>query len=474
MTRLVCLGAIALFAASLHAEPTAEQLRALLAKYEGNIVSLTWKTKSSAMGQNMETDNSATGVLIGEGGLVILSNQPFANNLAGMAGMFGGRGAAPTNENFALNKAGTPLPAVEALENKDANVRFYGGKGAGNGLALPEKVEVPGIGEQVVVIGAFDATLNFAKFFRLARINAVIEQGKCYGLDGYIADCLGALVVTLDGKVLGVVGQKPGKEEPQGGGIGRMLGGLNDPSKALGNRVLLTPAVFTDSMKQAQAKVKTEGFFEGAVAPDKPATSETSPLFEGTVANATWREKTQDVWVLIDVKSGAVPEKGSKVEIRGSDGRLLHELTITQHYNDITQPNSPVDQIGGALPDPEKKAKIEKGMRVVVMPAKPVAAPKAGWRGIERFMKVDPEILQSSFGGKAKAGFQVSQNPDRDSPTRTAGLRSGDVIIKIGEKSIDEAMDLQAFLKLLSDQKGEVTLTILRRGGEQSEVKVGE
>lgn len=472
MTRLLSVVLVALCATALHADPKAEQLRNLLAKFESKVVTLTWKTRASAMGQETVTENSATGVLIGEGGLVLLSNQPFAGNLAGMASMFG-RGTPPVNEEFALHGAGKQFAAVEAAENKDANVRFYGGKDAGNGLSLPEKAEVPALGEEVVIIGAFDATLNFARFFRVARLNAVIEEGKYYGLDGSIADCLGALVVTLDGKVLGVVGQKPGKEEAGGGGIGRMLGGLNDPSKALGNRVLFTPAVFAETHKAAQAKVKEEGFFSGASKPvDQPGENPATPLFEGAVASATWREKTTDVWVLIDVKSGDVPAKGSKVEIRGADGKTLYELTISQHYNDMTQPNSPVDQIGGALPDPDKKVKIEKGMRVVVMP-KP-ASNTVGWRGMERFMKIEKDIMEASYGGKAKAGFQLGQNPEKDSQARNAGLKSGDVIIKVGATQVTEEMDLKAFLKLLEEQKGEVTLTILRRGGEQTEVKVAE
>ncbi len=264
------------------ADPKAEALRKLLDKFQDKVVTLTWSTKTSAMGQEIESQSSATGVLLGEKGLLAVSNQPF-NAGAGLAGMFGrrggGSGAAPGPENFKVHtQAGEALDAIAAGEDKAVNMRFYAAKSAEDKPlafeAMPEKVQIPAIGEEVVIISAMDATLNFARFFKTARINSVIEEGKYYGLDGSIQDCLGGLVVTYAGSVLGVIGQKTSGQADASGGIGGMLGGMSDPAKMLGNRVLMTPAVFAAAVKTARDAVNAPDFGK---LPPKPEAKPTDP-----------------------------------------------------------------------------------------------------------------------------------------------------------------------------------------------------
>jgi C-terminal processing protease CtpA/Prc len=134
---------------------------------------------------------------------------------------------------------------------------------------------------------------------------------------------------------------------------------------------------------------------------------------------------------------------------------------------------SPIDQVGGFIPDPDKKLNIEVGAKVTTPAAKQPSEPASGWRGIERFSKMNEDVLKENFGG-IKVGFSVSQIPEKDSPTRKAGLKSGDVIYKVGDKEVTADMTLQEFLKLLTDSKGEVKLSIARKGGEKIEVTIGE
>ena len=60
------------------------------------------------------------------------------------------------------------------IEDSDCNLRFFAGKfeegKSPAALAWPEKVAVPAIGEEVVILGAYDATLNHARFFKTARM----------------------------------------------------------------------------------------------------------------------------------------------------------------------------------------------------------------------------------------------------------------------------------------------------------------
>ncbi|MCA8910225.1 MAG: PDZ domain-containing protein [Planctomycetes bacterium] len=488
MTRyLIPVFALALIGAGLlHADEKAEKLRDLHAKFSDRVVVLTWTSTTSAMGQTIESNGSTTGLLVGKGGLVVVSNQPLSNRVGGMASMFG-RGESTGPEDFKLHTAdGKEFSATEALQSDEENLRWYGaklGKAAGEPLSFPESADVPALGEEVVVIGAADETLNYARFFRTARINCVVEEGKYYGLDGSLADCLGAIVVTLDGKVLGVVGQKKGKEAPGGGGIGRMLGGLNDPSKALGNRVLMTAGVFGDALKEAQKKVREPGFGKDGEATEKtPEDQTTAPpteegAFEGSVLSAAYREKQQDLYVRIEIKAGEAPAMDSKVTILDSNGKKVAELTVTRRYNqNPMDPNSPIEEIGGFLPDPEKKLNINKGMKVVVPGVSEPGQPKddlppLGFRGINRFTKMGADVLKDNYGD-IKVGYSVSQIPDKGSACREAGVKSGDVIYQVGDTKITDETGLQDFLKMLREADGDVKLHIVRKGGEKVEITV--
>ncbi|MBZ0137776.1 MAG: hypothetical protein K8I27_15530 [Planctomycetes bacterium] len=477
MLALICAGA-------LQADEKADKLRVLHEKFSNRVVVLTWSSTTSAMGQTIESKGATTGLLVGKGGLVLISNQPLSNNVGGMASMFGrGESTGPENFEVQLIRDGVPgrIDATEALESADENLRWYGAKLGGDlePLSFTGEAAVPALGEEVVIIGAHDATLNFARFFRTARINCVVEDGKYYGLDGSLGDCLGGLVVTLDGQVIGIVGQKKGEEEAAagGGGFGRILGGLNDPSKAMGNRVLITPAVFKDAHKTAQETVLKDGFHSGAAptTTPEPTNPEETPLFRGTVAKVTWREKQKDLYVLIDVPEGQeAPAMNTKVNIISADGKVAAELEVTRRFNDPLVPESRYDQIGGFLADAEQKLKIEIGWKVVI-PAKklPPATPDKGFRGIERFTKMGADVLKDNYGG-VKVGFTVSQIPAKDSQTRAAGVKNGDVIYQVNDKPVTDEMTLKDFLKLLQEQEGEVTLHVVRRGGEKVEIKVAE
>jgi hypothetical protein len=479
MTRILTVLTIALCATALLADEKGDKLKALHAKFSDKVVVLTWTSTTSAMGQTIENTGSTTGLLLGTGGLVLINNQPLANPVAGMAGMFGRGGEATGPENFKLHTAdGKEYAATEALQSTDLNLRWYGAPELAGAVTLPEKAPLVAVGDEVVVIGAYDETLNYARFFHVARVNAVIEEGKYYGLDGSLGDCLGGVVLTMDGAVLGVVHQKKGKEEAGGGGFGRILGGLNDPSKALGHRILMTPAAFADEQKKAQEVVLKPDFGKATTPTTEPKPDTPTPTtggFEGTVHSAKYREQTKDVYVLINVPEGqTAPEMNAVLSILGKDGKQVSELKIERRYHkDPMDNNSPIDQIGGFIADPDKKLVIEAGMKVVTPPAAKVPEPASGWRGIERFTRMTEDVLKDNYGG-VKVGFSVSQIPEKDSATRKAGIKSGDLIYKVGDKEVTAEMTLQDFLKMLTDSKGELKLSIARKGGEKVEVTVAE
>ncbi|MEE9311555.1 MAG: hypothetical protein V3V10_04000 [Planctomycetota bacterium] len=261
--RTVMLSLMAVFALSVSAQDTkAEQIRKTFQKYQDSVATLTWTNTTSALRQEVERERSTTVVML-PGGVGMVSASATKSRASGIASMLGGGGA--KDSGWKLN-IGEGIACESVSEDSDTNLRFFNAPSKLAGVSFPEKVSVPALAEEVLIISAHNKTLKFAKFFRLARINAIIEDGQIYGLDGSIGDCLGALVVTLDGKVLGIVGEMKADEESGGGGIGGMLGGLDNPG-AGSNRVLLTPSVFAASIAAANKAIENKS----DATSDKPA-----------------------------------------------------------------------------------------------------------------------------------------------------------------------------------------------------------
>lgn len=403
---LLALGALSIpVSADEKADPKAAALRELMAKFESKIVTVNWVTKSSAMGQEMETPGSATGIVIGDKGLVAVSAQPFNNPMGGLAGMFGGRGGrgggggaqSSGPEGFRVSMGAKSVEALNVLEDKETNLRFFAGKYEEGktpaAIAWPEKVTVPAIGEEVVILGCYDATLKNAHFFKTARINSVIDEGKLYGLDGSIQDCLGALVVTYGGNVLGVIAQKNAEDTGSGGGIGGILGGMSDPSKMLGNRILITPAVFAATIKKAAEKMADPNFGKPAEKPAEKPPAEKPPT-----------EKPAD-------------------------------------------------------PKPEET------------PIDPPSEKKHNWRGLTRVIAVDEKVLKGNYG-EAKCGIMISAKPEKDSMCEKAGLKNGDLIVKVGDTAIAADMTPDKFWEMIEKIDGSLKVTVARFGGKTYELSI--
>jgi hypothetical protein len=132
---LLALGALTVPAAAEEKpDPKAEALRGLMAKFEGKLVTLTWFTKTSAMGQEIESPGAATGIMVGDKGLIAVSAQPFNNPMGGLAGMFGGRGGrgggtqSSGPEGFKVAQGKTTVEALNVNEDSECNLRFFAGK----------------------------------------------------------------------------------------------------------------------------------------------------------------------------------------------------------------------------------------------------------------------------------------------------------------------------------------------------------
>ena len=88
--------------------------------------------------------------------------------------------------------------------------------------------------------------------------------------------------------------------------------------------------------------------------------------------------------------------------------------------------------------------------------------PRLGISGDE----LTPQLAEY-FGVKQGKGVLVRE-VEKGTPAEKAGLKAGDVIVKVNDKEIDSIEDLRAALRSDSNQKRQVTLTIVRDRKEQT------
>lgn len=438
--RTIMLSLLAVFAVGVSAQDTkAEQIRKTFQKYQDSVATLTWTNTTSAMRQEVERERSTTVVML-PGGVGMVSASATKSRASGMASMFGGGGGSK-DSGWKFN-VGEGISCESVSEDSDKNLRFFNADAKLGGIIFPEKVSVPALAEEVLIISAHNKTLKFAKFFRLARINAIIEDGQIYGLDGSIGDCVGALVVTLDGKVLGIVGEMKADEESGGGGIGGMLGGLDNPG-AGSNRVLLTPSVFAASIVAASQAIKGNADETTAIATGKVD-------FKSTVASAVKREARKDVFVLVNVpEDQTAPEEGATVSILSKEGKTVGEFKITRRYKNIS--GDRIEQIGGSVKN--ATGDISEGMSAVTYKAV-----------VETDLKLELSTSEETaeiYG--AKAGIKVTEPPAAGSSEEKAGLKKGDLIVKFGETSVTADTKLEDFKKWYAETKS-AKVTVARAG----------
>ncbi len=94
-----------------------------------------------------------------------------------------------------------------------------------------------------------------------------------------------------------------------------------------------------------------------------------------------------------------------------------------------------------------------------------------GWLGVV-IQDVDKELAES-FGLKQAGGILISE-VQKDSPASKAGIKQGDVIIRLNEIVLKNVSDLRNRIALISPES-EVTLHIIRRGEDKNiKVVIGE
>jgi len=192
-----------------------------------SLVRVNYVTKGGFGMGSHEMKNSVTGIVVNSEGL-IMGMDP----VGGLLSMFGETEAPskPTDVKV-VTLDGREFNAEFFGRDDDVNVSFYlvGGEQIFDVTPLALSERVPELAEQVVVIDILPESFSPQTVFGLSRINSVLEKPtKSYTTgDMSIGMYYGAPVVTLDGEVVGVVGQETIGTE--GADLGSMMGGISDP-----------------------------------------------------------------------------------------------------------------------------------------------------------------------------------------------------------------------------------------------------
>ena len=122
----------------------------------------------------------------------------------------------------------------------------------------------------------------------------------------------------------------------------------------------------------------------------------------------------------------------------------------------IFSPNGGNVGIGFAIPASQVEA--------IVSELKSSGTVERGWLGVQ-IQDVDEE-LAASFGLEDAAGVAVAEVVE-DSPAQEAGIEVGDVILRFGEKTIDDARGLSRTVAA-TDPEDEVKVVLWREGKEKT------
>ena len=248
-------------------------------------VSYSRMMEAGGMGQQ-DTGGTLTGTLVDPTGIVMISGQDFfgSGGISGIARLMGGGGTSePTNFRVRL-ASGTEFAADFIGGDKDTNVAFVRAK-LEDGMTMPTTPFDPiaaqsmEIGQRVILLGTYPDFLGHARKFHLGRINAIIDKDKgIFGIDGPASECTGGLVLTMDGKPVGVVLERGNPQaNPAAGGIGRLIRGVTEGGEGLRIALGCSPKTFAAALGAAKKRAEQ---------PAPQAAPETAPDANGDAPKA--------------------------------------------------------------------------------------------------------------------------------------------------------------------------------------------
>jgi S1-C subfamily serine protease len=209
------------------ADELGDAVRKLIDDVSPSLVRVDYVTKGGFGMGSHEMKSSVTGIVVSDEGLV-MGMDP----VGGLLSLFGETEtpSKPTDVTV-VTLDGREFEAEFFGRDDEVNVSFYRVSDAEifdvTPLALSERV--PELAEQVVVIDILPESFSPQTVFGLSRVNSVLEKPtKSYTTgDMSIGMYYGAPVTTLDGHVIGVVGQETIGSE--GADLESMMGSMSNP-----------------------------------------------------------------------------------------------------------------------------------------------------------------------------------------------------------------------------------------------------
>lgn len=188
------------------------------------------------------------------------------------------------------------------------------------------------------------------------------------------------------------------------------------------------------------------------VSPEK-----TSSVTQGIVSSVSEDRLRLNIWVMPGSSGGPVlDDKGHMVGLLR--GIYAEESPVLFHFRDREQIGS--GYVLSRAEAPSSGMAMAIPVDVVLSVAdqiKKTGRVERGWLGVAIFQEEGGEVLITGVDGESPAG--------------RAGLEPGDTILKIGGRTVDRAENLASEIRR-SRPGREIVLTVKKRSGEISEVKV--
>jgi len=209
------------------------------------------------------------------------------------------------------------------------------------------------------------------------------------------------------------------------------------------------------------------------LAVDKPAAEKGERAFLGVSVRSLDEGEKGDLGLKAGVRVIGV-EKESAAE---KAGILEKDVLLTVNGENIGSPQALVDLIGGLAPGSAVKVGLRrqgKALEVKAVLGKREPPKAFRWKVAPRFKDLRPapylgvsildldSDLAGYFSVKPGEGILVT-GVEEGTPAAQAGLKSGDVIVQVGKKSIGKTGDIHEALAELK-QGDEVEIAIVRRG----------
>jgi serine protease Do len=307
--------------------------------YRDRVVAVTYVLRPREKptgGEGRRVEDAECGLIVDDRGLVILPADPFPEPEGDPRTTL-----APVEFKVHV-RGGRPLEAEAVGLDRELNLAYLRIKQPPRGLA-PLRFETARleVGDRLLVIGLMARRYDYAPLLYAAMVNAVVEKPRrMYSLDLPVQDLsIGGLVITEDGRPVGLVGEDVLEDAPAG------------PDRMPGNTLSLFGSL-TQGRRVGYPMVFPWELFSAAVASPPAIAEQEKRSWMGIIMQPLgdeliryWRLKTDGGIIVSSVVDGSPAQKAG---LRTSDilVALQGQPILTRKEEDLSEFRRRIERLG--------------------------------------------------------------------------------------------------------------------------------